>query len=65
MFMFGPNYSLSQPLYYKCRVLPKLLSSITPIFRYYGCNYDIPPEKKATARAVMISEMMIPLVYTV
>lgn len=65
MFMFGPNYSISQSLYYKCRVLPKILSALTPTFRYYGCNYEIPPDKRATARAVMLNQMMIPLVYTI
>lgn len=65
MFMFGPSYNLTQALYYKCRILPKILSNITPIFRYYGCTYDIPNDKKSTARAVMLSELMLPVVFTV
>ena len=65
MFMFGPNYNITQSLYYKCRVLPKILSNITPIFRYYGCSYEIPYDKRSTARAVMLSELMIPIVFTV
>ena len=65
MFIFGPSYNLTQPEYYKCRVLPKILANVTPIFRYFSCSYDIPYEKKNTARAVMLSEMLVPLVYTV
>ena len=65
MFMFGPSYNITQSLYYKCRILPKILSTITPIFRYYGCTYDIPWDKRSTARAVMLSEMLIPIVFTV
>ena len=65
MFVFGPDYNLTQPEYYKSRVLPKLLASHTSIFRYYGCSYAISSDKRSTARAVMLNEMMIPLVYTV
>lgn len=65
MFVFGPDYSVTEPMYYKCRILPKLLSSITPIFRYYGCSYQISHDKKSTARAAMLREMLIPYVYTV
>jgi cytosolic carboxypeptidase protein 2/3 len=65
MFMFGPDYNLTQPEYYKCRVFPKLLASHTNIFRYYSCSYTIPSDKRSTARAVMLSEMLIPQVFTV
>lgn len=65
MFIFGPSYNLTQPEYYKCRVFPKLLSNYTNVFRYYSCSYDIPYEKRSTARAVMLNELFIPFVYTV
>ena len=55
MFMFGPDYNITQPEYYKCRVFPKLLSNITNIFRYYSCSYTISNDKRSTARAVMIN----------
>ena len=35
------------------------------MFRYYSCEFDIPFEKKSTARAVMLNEMLIPFVYTI
>ena len=54
MFMFGPDYNLTQPEYYKSRVFPKLLANVTPIFRYYSCSYTISNDKRSTARAVML-----------
>ena len=65
MFMFGPDYNLTQPEYYKCRVFPKLLANVTNIFRYFSCSYRIANDKKTTARAVMLNEMMIPNVFTI
>lgn len=55
MFMFGPNYNITQPEYYKSRIMPKFLAQFTSIFRYYGCVYSIPPSKICTARAVMLN----------
>jgi len=65
MFIFGPSYNITQALYYKCRILPKILANITPVFRYYACTYDIPNDKKTTARAVMLNELNLPIVFTV
>lgn len=65
MFFFGPNYNITQPEYYKARIIPKHLAQLTSIFRYYGCDYNIPISKQSTARAVMLTEMNIPYVYTV
>jgi len=36
-----------------------------PYFRYYGSSYDIPYDKRSTARAVMLNDMEIPFFYTV
>ena len=65
VFMFGPDYNITQPDYYKCRVFPKLLSNITNIFRYYSCSYDISNDKKTTARAVMLNDLLVPIFFTV
>ena len=65
MFLFGPNYNLTQLDYYKSRVMPKYLAQLTSVFRYYGCDYTIPSQKMSTARAVMLNELGIPYVYTV
>ena len=55
MFMFGPNYNITQPEYYRSRMMPKLLSQITSKFRYYGCSYTLPNNKLTTARAIMLN----------
>jgi hypothetical protein len=65
MFAFGPNYNITQPEYYRARVLPKFISQFTPIFRYFGCDYSIPMGKSTTARAVMLQELGIPYVYAI
>lgn len=65
MFFFGPNYSLMDPNYYKCRVFPKILSKNLDFFRYYGCTYTISSAKNTTARAVMLNEFNVPFFYTV
>lgn len=54
MFVFGPSYNVTQPEYYRARVFPRFLSQMTPIFRYFGCDYSIHPTKSTTARAVML-----------
>lgn len=63
--MFGPDYNITQPDYYRSRVFPKMLSGITNIFRYYSCTYDIPNDKKTTARAVMLYDLQVPIFFTV
>lgn len=65
MFFFGPNYNLTQPEYYKSRIIPKYLANLTNVFRYFGCNYTIPSCKSTTARAIMLNEIGIPFVYTI
>lgn len=41
-FVFGPDYPLSDLRYLKCKILPKLLSMRTEMFRYHGCTFKIP-----------------------
>ena len=65
MFLFGPSYNITQPEYYRSRVMPKYLSQLTSIFRFFGCDYKLPPAKLSTARGVMLNEFAIPYVYTV
>lgn len=42
-----------------------MIENIEPTFRYYSCNFVIPEDKRSTARAVMLSQLKIPYVYTV
>ena len=65
MFIFGPNYNITQALYYKCRILPKILANITPVFRYYASTYGIPNHKKTTPRALLLTPLNVPVFFTV
>ena len=64
-FFYGPAYNVSEPDYYKCRILPKLIEKRNCGFRFYSCSFNITQEKKRTARAAMFEEFKIPYTYTV
>jgi hypothetical protein len=51
-FSYGPAYKISDTEYYKAKLLPKLTSLKTPMFRYYSCIFRIAEGKKDTARSV-------------
>lgn len=40
-FAYGPAYPINEPLYFKSKVLPKLLSTKTTMFRFYSCIFRI------------------------
>ncbi|CAD8189181.1 unnamed protein product [Paramecium octaurelia] len=52
VFLYGPEYALWNYNYYKCRILPKLLSQKTDMFRFYSSIFRISQSKKSTARGV-------------
>jgi len=52
-FFYGPAFSISEPNYYKSRILPKLIEKINSNFRFHSCSFAIDEQKKQTARAVM------------
>lgn len=58
VFLYGPEYSIFDINYYKCRILPKLLSDKTDMFRYYGCIFRISECKKSTARGVLSDDIL-------
>jgi hypothetical protein len=64
-FVYGPAYSITEPEYYKSKVLPRLISTKTPIFRFYSCVFRLSESKKETARAVMMDQYRIPYTYTI
>ena len=64
-FVYGPSYTLGQPQYLKSKILPKLISLQTEMFRYYSCVFRISENKRSTGRAVMFEEVGIPYTYTV
>jgi hypothetical protein len=58
-FFYGPVYNISEPNYYKCRILPKLIEKISNPFRYHSCSFNLIEEKKKTARASMFESLGI------
>lgn len=65
VFIYGPDYKLSDTEYIPARLLPKQISRLTDIFRYYSCSFKISKGKEGTARAALLREFQIPYVYTV
>lgn len=63
VFIYGPEYDIWEPNYYRTRILPKILADKTEIFRYYSCMFRISDWKRTTARAVLLRQ--IPHCYTV
>jgi cytosolic carboxypeptidase protein 2/3 len=63
-FMYGPAYPLHDLNYFQSRIVPKLLSERTPIFRYHSSRFIVERAKKSTARMVMWKELGIVNAYT-
>ena len=64
-FSYGPEYPLSDLRYLKCKILPKLLSMGTEMFRYYSCTFKIPEDKMTTGRAILFYDLKVPYTYTI
>lgn len=64
-FFYGPAYTISEPNYYKCRILPKLIEKVNSNFRFHSCSFGIDEEKKQTARAIMFEHFKINFTYTI
>lgn len=63
VFFYGPEYDIWNIKYDKAKILPKILSSRTEMFRMKSCLFKVASVKKATARAFMLT--YIPYCYTV
>ena len=63
VFLYGPEYDIWETNYYKTRILPKLISNKTDMFRYYSCLFRVSEAKKSTARAVVLRN--VPHCYTI
>jgi hypothetical protein len=48
--MYGPHYPLHSGNYMKIRVIPKLMSERTPMFRFYSCKFRSEEYKQNCAR---------------
>ena len=64
VFMYGASYPVYNPLYYRVKILPKLLSKKTEMFRFYSCVFRISPNKMTTSRAIFSGEYGICHFYT-
>ena len=65
IFVYGPDYPIFDISYYKCRILPKILSELTGMFRYYSCIFKISQSKKNTARAILFNYFDIVNCFTI
>ncbi|CAG9314670.1 unnamed protein product [Blepharisma stoltei] len=64
VFMYAPHYPLHSDKYCKLKVLPKLMSESTEIFRYYSCKFKNDWNKRNAARLVIWKEFRLPFTYT-
>lgn len=64
VFMYGPGYPIHDVRYLKMRVLPKLMSEQSELFRFYSCKFRIQRSKERTARVVLWREFNIMNCYT-
>lgn len=49
-FFYGPEYSIMDLEYARCRLLPRIFAQKTDVFRYYSCKYKVASSKEHTAR---------------
>lgn len=65
VFFYGPYFPLHLENHCKIRVIPKLLSEHTEVFRYYSCKFRNDWSKRKAARLVISKEYSIPFSYTI
>jgi hypothetical protein len=63
-FLYAPYFPLHSIKYYKIRMIPKLLSEMTDLFRYYSCKFRTEKQKESTARVAISREFKIDFCYT-
>ena len=59
VFVYGPYYQIHHQNYLKMRVLPKILSEQTSMFRFFASRFKIEKSKEKTARVVLHREFSI------
>ncbi|CAD8082969.1 unnamed protein product [Paramecium primaurelia] len=65
LFIYGPEYPIFSLNYLKCRVLAKLMSEATEVFRYWSGIWRVQPNKRNTARAILNQEFKIVNCFTI
>ena len=59
VFMYGPEYPIHDSRYLKMRIMPKLMSEQSEMFRFFSCKFRISKSKEKTARVVLWREFNI------
>jgi hypothetical protein len=65
IFIYGPYYQIHHENYFRMRIIPKLLSEETAMFRYFSCKFKLEPSKFRTARIVLFKEFGIMNSFTI
>lgn len=65
VFIYGPHFPLHSEYHCKIRVIPKLLSENTEVFRYYSCKFRNEWSKRKAARLVIAKEHSLAYTYTI
>lgn len=59
VFMYGPSFPIHDHRYMRMRVIPKLMSEKSEMFRFFSCKFRLQESKRKTARVVMWKEFNI------
>ncbi len=65
VFIYGPHFPLHNENYFKTRIIPKLLSESTQMFRYYSCKFRNEKSKLKAARIVISTKFGIANSFTI
>jgi hypothetical protein len=65
VFSYGNYYPIHHENYLKIRMLPKILSEKTSMFRFFSSRFKIEPSKEKTARVVLWREHNIINCFTI
>ena len=63
-FIYGPHYPMHNTMYFKTKIIPRLIGERTDMFRYFSSKFRVSKNKKKAARAVMHKEFKIGYSYT-
>jgi len=65
VFMYGPEFPIHDGRYFKMRMIPKLMSEKSELFRFFSCKFRVAPCKETTARVVLWNEFNITNCFTI
>ena len=65
VFMYGPYYPLHSRKYLKIRIIPKIVSEISEMFRYYSCKFKLEKYKESCARIALWRDFNILNTFTI